>query len=51
MIVKRNGNYYLYSRTVDPKLGRRRRLGGPYRTRAAAVRRERQVQYFKHKGR
>jgi len=27
-----------------------RKLGGPYRTRAEAVKRERQVQFFKHGG-
>ena len=26
-----------------------RKLGGPYRTRAEALKRERQVQFFKHK--
>ena len=49
MIVKRNGKYYLYSKSKDPKTGKRKKLGGPYTTRDQAVKREKQVQYFKHK--
>jgi hypothetical protein len=50
MIVKlRSGQYRLFSRRKDPKSGRRRNLG-TFRTRAAAVRRERQVQFFKRRG-
>jgi hypothetical protein len=41
-----NGRYRLYSRKVDPKTKRRRNLG-TFRTRAAAVKHERQVQFFK----
>jgi hypothetical protein len=41
-----SGGYRLLSRKVDPRTGKRRNLG-TYRTRAAAERRERQVQYFK----
>jgi hypothetical protein len=41
-----NGRYRLYSRKVDPKTRRRRNLG-TFRTRAAAVKHERQVQFFK----
>ncbi len=49
MIVKRNGKYYLYSKSKDPKTGKRKKLGGPYNTKAEVDKRERQVQYFKHK--
>ena len=41
-----SGRYRLYSRRKDPKTGRRRNLG-TFRTRAAALKHEREVQYFK----
>jgi hypothetical protein len=41
-----SGEYRLYSRKKDPKTGRRRNLG-TFRTREAAEKHERQVQYFK----
>jgi len=44
-----SGHYRLYSRTTDPKTGKRRNLG-TFRTRAAAERHERAVQYFKRRG-
>jgi len=40
------GEFRLYSRKKDPKTGRRRNLG-TFRTRAAAEKHERAVQYFK----
>jgi hypothetical protein len=40
------GGYRLYSRKKDPKTGRRRNLG-TFKSRAAAVKHEREVQYFK----
>jgi len=40
------GGYRLYARKVDPKTGRRRNLG-TFKTRAAAEKHEREVQYFK----
>jgi hypothetical protein len=40
------GEYRLYSRKVDPKTQRRRNLG-TFKTRAAAAKHEREVQYFK----
>jgi hypothetical protein len=43
-----SGPYRLYSRKVNPKTGRRRNLG-TFRTRAAAERHERAVQFFKRK--
>ncbi len=44
MIGKTPKGYVLYSRP-------RRRLGGPYKTREEALKRERQVQFFKHRKR
>jgi hypothetical protein len=41
-----SGGYRLYSRKLDPKTGRRRNLG-TFKTRAAAEKHERAVQYFK----
>jgi hypothetical protein len=43
----RNGRYRLYSRKKNPKTGRRRNLG-TFKTREAAEKHERAVQYFKH---
>jgi hypothetical protein len=45
----RDGRYRLYSRKKNPKTGTRRNLG-TFRTRAAALRHERAVQYFKRLG-
>jgi hypothetical protein len=42
----RSGEYRLYSRKVNPKTGRRRNLG-TFKTRTAAAKHEREVQYFK----
>jgi len=44
-----SGGYRLYSRKSDPKTGKRRNLG-TFKTRAAAERHERAVQYFKRAG-
>jgi len=44
-----SGEYRLYSRKKNPKAGRRRNLG-TFKTRAAAERHERAVQYFKRQG-
>jgi hypothetical protein len=49
MIRKIKAGYRLYSRKKDPKTGHRRNLG-TFRTRAAAERHERAVQYFKRAG-
>ena len=43
------GHYRLYSRKKDPKTGRRRNLG-TFKSRAAAEKHERAVQYFKRNG-
>jgi hypothetical protein len=45
----RSGEYRLYSRRKDPKTGKRRNLG-TFRTRAAAEKHERAVQFFKRRG-
>jgi hypothetical protein len=44
-----SGQYRLYSRSVDPRTGRRRDLG-TFRTRAAAEKHERAVPFFKRRG-
>jgi hypothetical protein len=44
-----SGEYRLYSRKKDPKTGRRRNLG-TFKTRAAAQKHERAVQFFKRGG-
>ena len=49
MIRKLGSGYRLYSRKADPKTGRRRNLG-TFRTRAAAEKHERAVQFFKRHG-
>ena len=41
-----SGRYRLYSRKKDPRTGRRRNLG-TFKTRTAAERHERAVQFFK----
>jgi hypothetical protein len=42
----KTGAYRLYSRKKDPKTGKRRNLG-TFKTRAAAEKHEREVQFFK----
>jgi hypothetical protein len=44
------GEYRLYSRAKNPKTGKRRNPG-TFKTRAAAEKHEREVQYFKRQGR
>jgi hypothetical protein len=44
-----SGGYRLYSRKKNPRTGKRRNLG-TFRTRAAAEKHERAVQYFKRGG-
>jgi len=44
-----SGEYRLYSRKKNPKTGKRRNLG-TFKTRAAAQKHERAVQYFKRGG-
>ena len=45
----KDGSYRLYSRKKDPRTGKRRNLG-TFKTRQAAERHERAVQYFKRRG-
>jgi hypothetical protein len=45
----KTGEYRLYSRKKDARTGKRRNLG-TFRTRAAAEKHERAVQYFKRAG-
>lgn len=50
MIRKLNsGRYRLYSRKKDPKTGKRRNLG-TFKTREAAEKHEKEVQFFKRQG-
>jgi len=45
----KGGQYRLYSRKKNPKTGKRRNLG-TFKSRAAAMKHERAVQYFKRAG-
>lgn len=42
----KSGEYRLYSRKINPKTGKRRNLG-TFKSRAAAEKHEREVQFFK----
>jgi hypothetical protein len=42
----KSGEYRLYSRKIDPRTGKRRNLG-TFKSREAAEKHEREVQYFK----
>ena len=44
-----SGEYRLYSRKVDSRTGKRRNLG-TFKSRAAAQKHERAVQFFKRRG-
>ncbi len=45
----KSGEYRLYSKKADPKTGRRRNLG-TFKSREAAEKHERAVQFFKRQG-
>jgi len=45
----KDGRFRLYSRKADPKTGRRRNLG-TFRSKQAAEKHERAVQFFKRQG-
>ena len=45
----KSGEYRLYSRKKNPKTGKRRNLG-TFKSREAAKKHERAVQFFKRKG-
>ena len=44
-----SGEFRLYSRSRNPKTGKRRNLG-TFATREAAVQHEREIQFFKRRG-
>ena len=46
----KDGRYRLYSRKINPKTGKRRNLG-TFNSKAAALKHERAVQFFKRGGR
>ena len=43
----KSGEYRIYSRKVDDKTGKRKNLG-TFKSRSAAEKHEREIQYFKH---
>jgi hypothetical protein len=43
----KSGEYRLYSRSKNPKTGKRKNLG-TFKSRPAAQKHERAIQYFKH---
>jgi hypothetical protein len=45
----KTGEFRLYSKKLNPKTGKRRNLG-TFRTRAAAEKHEKAVQFFKRQG-
>ena len=45
-----SGEYRLFSRKRNPRTGKRRNLG-TFTSRAAALRHERQIEFFKRRGR
>jgi hypothetical protein len=45
----KSGEYRLYSKQKNPRTGRRRNLG-TFKSRAAAEKHEKAVQFFKHRG-
>jgi len=49
MVIRKlpNGKYRLYSLSINPKTGKRKVLG-TFTSRKAALKRERQIQFFKH---
>lgn len=42
----KSGKYRIYSRSINPKTGKRRNLG-TFDTKEAAMKHEREIQYFK----
>ncbi len=42
----KDGQYRIYSRSIDPRTGKRKNLG-TFATRKAAEKHERQIQFFK----
>ena len=44
----KSGKYRIYSRSINPKTGKRKNLG-TFDTREQAEKHEREIQYFKHR--
>jgi len=49
-VIVKSGNLYYVKSESKGKDGKRKNLGGPYKTREAAAKRLQQIEYFKHKG-
>ena len=49
MIVKRKDGFHVMSERKG-KNGKRKNLGGPFKTKPAAQKRLREVEFFKHQG-
>lgn len=45
----KSGEYRIYSRSVDSKTGKRKNLG-TFSSRAAAMKHEREIEFFKRRG-
>lgn len=45
----KSGEYRIYSRSINPKTGKRKNLG-TFGTREEAVKHEREIQFFKRRG-
>lgn len=45
----KTGQFRIYSRSINPKTGKRRNLG-TFETREAAEKHEQQIEYFKRRG-
>jgi len=45
----KSGKYRLYSRKINPKTGKRRNLG-TFNSKAAALKHEREIHFFKRRG-
>lgn len=44
----KSGKFRIYSRTINPKTGKRRNLG-TFNSKEAALKHEREIQYFKNR--
>lgn len=45
----KSGKYRIYSRSINPKTGKRRNLG-TFDSKESALKHEREIQYFKRQG-
>ena len=50
MVIRKlsSGEYRIYSRSINPKTGKRKNLG-TFKTKEAAIKHEREIQFFKRK--